>query len=336
MNMEIKMKSEQYWEQHKVFFVATLALFPDRLNKHEVDPWFYRPYFVGKDPDFIGLELEEYQKAGYLKYKKAHALYSISEIDAQRAADDLTEYLKKWWRNELLSLPADKPPDSAYQQTLLLNAIARAYTNHQKEPRITLQDVYGEPSSYTYKPPFWELVLYYQLIDKKVEIKYMDYDRRIDGLYDYNAQPVVDFQIISKGLEQSVMQLATLTDTREAHVFMQGRFVCIAISGDKTYSIAKLGDNTSHHLFMNYLLAPENADIAVTIDDIKGIKKGLQAAHNLTELVRYCGFDRTLKGVFFIISKQGKIHFKPIAQLNDKQVEAVIKQAAKLEAKNRK
>src|SRR5690606_7715862 len=125
--------------------------------------------FVGKELDFIELELEEYQKAGYLKYEKTHALYKISEINTQKATGDLTEYLKKWQHNELLSLPASKPPDAAHQQTLLLSAVAQACANNQKEPRITLQDVYGEPGSYTYTPPFWELVLACQLLDKKVK-----------------------------------------------------------------------------------------------------------------------------------------------------------------------
>lgn len=327
----------EYWPQHKVFFIAILVLFPKRLKDSPITEMFYKPYFARDDVAVIEATLQDYQKDGYLKYKESGEFgWQITAINTQKAADDLTDHLQKWQRDELLSLPASRPPDAAHQQTLLLNAIARTYANHQKEPRITLRDVYGKPSDYDYEPPFWELVLACQLLDKNVEIKYMDYDKRTSGLYDDNAQPIVDLRIASKEFEQSVRQHAARTDTREAHVFMQGRYVCVAITGDRTYPIAKLGENTSHYLFMNHLLAPGNSNINITIDEIKGIKKGLQAAHDLTELVRYCGFDRTLKKAFFSTSKQSKIHFKPIAQLDDRQVEAVKKQAAKLKAKNRK
>src|SRR6266404_1930893 len=99
----MEQSTEPYWPQHKVFLVATLALFPNRLDGHEVNQWFYRPYFVGNDLDFIEVELEEYKKAGYLRYKKVHGLYKISAIDSQKAAKDLTAYLKKWQQNKLLS-----------------------------------------------------------------------------------------------------------------------------------------------------------------------------------------------------------------------------------------
>ncbi|MEX0881427.1 MAG: hypothetical protein WDZ34_00895 [Candidatus Saccharimonadales bacterium] len=212
----MKQDEEQYWPQHKVFFIATLALFPDKLNGHELNQLFYRPYLVGDNPSFTQLKLEEYRKAGYLKYEKPGALYKITDINTEKATKDLTQYLKKWQHNELLWLPADKPPDATYQQTLLIDAIARVYAN-QKEPRITPKDVYGKPNSDTYKPPFWELVLSCQLLDKKVKIKYMDYDRRIDGLYDDKHQPVVEFKLINKEFEQAVARRATLVTTSTAN-----------------------------------------------------------------------------------------------------------------------
>ena len=217
---------EQYWPQHKVFFLATLVLFPDKLTVRALDPWFFRPYFNftsdsnfgsgrHKDPslDWVIIMLDDYQNKGYIKYNKADSLYKITEIDTKKATKDLVQYLKKWQHNKLLSLPAFKPPDTAHQQALLLDAVVRAYANYQNEPRITLEDVYGKHGDYAYEPPFWELVLSYQLLDNRVKIKYMDYGRRTDGLYDDNAQPLVDFKITDKELvslvEQRVAQKAT-------------------------------------------------------------------------------------------------------------------------------
>lgn len=208
---------KQYWPQHKVFFVGTIALFPERLKGQTITELFYKPFFPRDEVGFIEIMLTEHQKDGYIEYEKdSENAYKITEVHAQKATDDLIEYLNKWQHDKLLSLPADKPPDAVYQQTLLLDAITRAYSNHQNEPRVTQKDVYGDLSDKSYKPPFWELVLACQLLQKNIKIKYMDYDRRIDGLYDDDAQPVVDFQIVSKKYEQAIIKAlppAQLTNT---------------------------------------------------------------------------------------------------------------------------
>ena len=109
----MKKPTEQYWPQHRVFFIGVLALFPEQLDGHEVNLLFYWPYFVTDDPIFIELELEEYRKAGYLQYEKAGALYKITSVDSRKATVDLIEYLQLWQLDKLLSLPAGKPPDAA-------------------------------------------------------------------------------------------------------------------------------------------------------------------------------------------------------------------------------
>lgn len=291
-----------YWPQYKVFFVTTLVLFPEKLDGHEVNQWFYRPYFVSKDPDYIGLELEQYRKAGYLKYEKTSALYRISEIDTQKAAADLTEYLKKWQHNELLSLPASKPPDATRQQTLLRNALARVYANNEKEPRVTLQDVYGELGDYTFKPPFWELILSCQLFDKKVKIKYMDYDRRDTGLYDNNIQPFVDLQFTDTEFENAVISYAdrVTTDT-SAHfariVLGEDGLVRVVMDDDIKYIVKKLRYEGAPYNFLRYILDNPNRNIDLT--EVHDKVKGCKAKSDMTELVRQCGFSETLKVDFF-------------------------------------
>jgi len=254
------MNTERYWPQHRVFFIATLALFPDKLNRQAVNPWFYQPYFVGKDLDVIKIELEDYRNAGYLQYEEVDGLYEISDIDTPKAATDLTKYLKKWQQGELSSASANKPPDAYYQQELLFDAIVCAYAKHQSQPRITLEDVYGKPEDYAYDPPFWELVLSYQLLDDKVEIKDAGYDQRIDGIYDDNPQPYVEYKITDKKLlgliEQRITQKAkpepstvpasivttapeSAATKQEGRVVKDGRFIYIMI-GDKNYLIKRL------------------------------------------------------------------------------------------------
>lgn len=346
----MKQLTKQYWPQHRVFFMGTLALFPEKLNEHEVNQWFYRPYFIAEDSDFIELELEEYRKAGYIRYEKAGALYKITGVNSSKAADDLTKYLHRWHHNELLSLPASKPPDAAHQRSLLSDALVRAYVINRNEPRITLKDIYGEPSDRTYEPTFWELVLSWQLLDKQVEITYMDYARRVDGLYDDDAQPLIDFTIADKNLasevEQRVTQGAksaaptTLSDIvptpsggtptkRAGRVVKDGRLVLVAITGDNTYTIARLEEGGTYDKFMDYVLDKNNIDIDINLEDIKA-EKGLQAAKNLSLLARYSGFVKPFKQAFFTTSKKEKIRFKRVASLNDEQIEAIKKQAEKV------
>lgn len=116
---------------------------------------------------------------------------------------------------------------------------------------------------------------------------------------------------------------------------MRERYVSIAISGDNTYSIAKVGDDTSHHKFMLHILKPENNDINIAISEINGLTD-LKAAPSLSQLARYCGFVKPFKRAFFITSGKEKIHFRSSAELDSEQIEAVKKQAAKLGAEKRK
>lgn len=309
------MKMKQYWPQHKIFFIATLALFPDKLKGHDVNQWFYKPYFISKNPDFVELELNEYQKAGYITYEKPSVLYKISDINTLKATTDLTEYLKEWQSNELLSLPANKPPDAAYQQSLLQNAIVKAHSNNQKEPRITLQDVYGEPGSYTYVPPFWELVLSSQLLDKKVKIQYMDYDRREDGLYEDSVEPVVDLQIVDKKLKQSAMSYTILpatnakTTTHSARIVLsEDGLVQIMLDDGINYPVKKLRYDGAPYNFLRHIL--DNPGRSIDITEIHDKVKGCKAKKDMTEVVRQCGFDETLKVGFFTGTAKEKVRLK--------------------------
>lgn len=345
----MKQPIEQYWPQHKVFFIGILVLFPEKLNGHEVNQWFYRPYFIGEDPNFIALELEEYRKAGYLEYEKVGALYKITSIDSQKAAADLIKYLQQWRHNKLLSLPAGKPPDAAHQRSLLFDAVARAYANNN-EPRITLEDVYGKSGDRAYEATFWELVLSWQLLDEQVKIAYMDYGRRVDGLYDDDAQPLIDFTItdekLAREIERRVAQEAksatptTLPDIVMARsdkvptewkgrVDKEGRQIIITIIGDNAYVIKQLDEDGTYDKFMDYVLHKKNVDIDIKIEEIRAIE-GLRAVNNLSLLARYSGFVKPFKKAFFTTSEKGKVRFRRVAALNYEQVEAIKTQAKKV------
>ena len=350
------MEPELYWPEHRVYFVATLALFPEKLLEHEVDPLFYTPYFKSKNMNSINLSLNEYRKLGLIEYESTGELYKITSVNSKKAKSDLIEYLRQWQQDKLLSLPANKPPDFMRQKSLLIDAVVLAYPNNKNEPRITLKNVYGDPSDFEYEPKFWELVLSWQLLDKQIQITYMAYGRRIDGLYDDDAQPLIDFTITDNKLVTEIKRLGTkrpniVTPTppsdivslpadgdvtkREGRVIKDGRQIIISISGDQNYLVAQLEKGGSYDRFMNYVLDEENAGFSISIDDIKALRGTLQSAKDLTELTRRSGFNKQMKLAFFPKSKSGKFQFTPVAMLNDKQVEAVKKQANIVKTKKR-
>lgn len=206
----MKMTMEQYWPQHKVFFVATLALFPDTLKGAVMTLVFYRPYFAKDDVAVIELTLQEYQKLGYLKYKKLSASeFKIIEIDSVKATDDLVEYLEKWQSDKLSLLSAKKPVDTHRQQKLLHDALARTYQLDPNDTqRIVLEDIYGSQKSEDFGTPFWEPVLSLQLLDLTAKITLAGYDRSQSGLYKNNAQPYADIKITAQNLRRSLELIA--------------------------------------------------------------------------------------------------------------------------------
>jgi len=201
------MNMEEYWPQHKIFFIATLSLFPEQLRDMVVTEVFYKPFFAKDDSRFIELTLMEYEKDGYLKYEESGEYgWKITEINAQKASDDLIEYLDRWQSNELRLLSIKKPADSSQQQKFLYEALVGAYKlTPGDELRLTLDDIYESPRTDIFGTPFWELVLSMQFSEHpKANITHIGYDRSEDGLYKDDAQPYVDFKITNQELLRSL------------------------------------------------------------------------------------------------------------------------------------
>lgn len=196
------MEDKQYWPEHKVFFIATLALFPARLIGVPITEIFYKPYFPRDEIEFIEMMLDEYRKNDYIEYKNSDEyVYKITEINTQKAKSDLKKYLKAWQQNKLEVIAAHKPPDLDHLQDLLNKAITQAYAHrHQEQPRITLLDIFGSSDNYDYRPPFWELVLSFSLLDQKADVLTIGYDRSESYIYKSNSQPFIEYKITDKVL----------------------------------------------------------------------------------------------------------------------------------------
>lgn len=336
-NLIMNQVTKLYWPQHKVFFVATLVLFPDRLTTQPLDPWFFRPYFNfaysnnfdeglnKEDPGlgWVATMLDEYKKAGYIEYEKENSLFKITIVDTKKAKKDLKDYLKHWQLNGLHALSATKPPDASRQREMLLSAIIRDYLEHKDVQRITLEDVYGSSDKYTYRPPFWELVLSYQLLDKKVKIVSMDYGRRDDGLYDDGSQPAIDIKIVDNELASIVEQRAALLlrspmekESKSSALTMTTEGIVYVNFANKKYLIKKVRRDSAPYNFLDYMLGHQNQDISRGVIQTK--VEGCAGKNDMTMLASRCGFTKELlplKAVYFGGTTKTIAHFRATAEL---------------------
>lgn len=179
------MKITSYYPQHKLYFLAMISLFPERLKDFVVTEIFFKPFFAHDNWQVIELTLQEYQKEGFLEFKKlGHYEWQITELNSGLATDTLIEYLDNWSADKLQLQSIKKPLNSLKQQALLRKALANAYRDtREKELRLTLEDIFGEPNSDYFGTTFWELVLFMHFSDKPIaKIQNIGYDRSESGL----------------------------------------------------------------------------------------------------------------------------------------------------------
>ena len=213
------MKMEMYWSQKKVFLLGILALFPQILEKHYVAMgWEISRYlFESTDEELFENELGRYQDDGYFQFEieydapltispkgsvtTAPIAYFISGINTQKATDDLTDYLEEWRQDKPTTREATKPSDYSYQQATFIKALALAYS-YNKKPIIKWSDLYQEVLDYhdLTLPPFWELILSYQLVDGQLAVTNMSY-RKVASKRNHKSyiQPFAELQLTDGG-----------------------------------------------------------------------------------------------------------------------------------------
>ncbi len=273
----------------------------------------------------------------YLRFK-------LTNVDRQRVRTELHTYLTDYEQDELSTGTNTRPEDFAIQHIKLWQAAQ----GKGSRPIISQADVATST--------FWELILTHHLLTGGIKILNMGYDdmpaRKVtpgiwtvarNGTVPFAefrvgpqlarvhvpktefAAPMASTDIVAKSYEE--------TSTREARVFMQGRTVCVEYDSE-VYSIAVLREGGTFYRFMQFLLAPDNYDIDITIDEVRKIK-GFSRLENLTEPIRHCGFDKELKRAFFPLRKKGRVHFTPTAPMSAERLRSLKKQAEKIASKSK-
>lgn len=59
---------DMYWPQREVFFIATLALFPEKVKEMRLVPATWWRYFDCKDFEQLTHQLAKYEEADYIEF----------------------------------------------------------------------------------------------------------------------------------------------------------------------------------------------------------------------------------------------------------------------------
>ncbi|HVW23333.1 MAG TPA: helix-turn-helix domain-containing protein [Candidatus Saccharimonadales bacterium] len=297
------MKMEQYWPQHKVFFLATLSLFPERLLDTVITVLFFKPYFAADNPEVIELTLMEYAKIGYIEFQKlSNGEFKITKTNSLLATDDLTEYIDYWKNNQLSLLEAHKPETSDELNRRLFLALAKSYKPDSNQVRVLHEDVFSTDKSQIYGKAFWETVLSLQFTDLKAKVINIGYDRSMSGLYGDNPQPYIDFEITDQKFLRSI-ELASKNSepiNDEDPDELESKGLLIGRDGLVSYSGKTLAFTAQERDILRVLM--KRPGELCTKDDFKDPHVGIfKTAHN------YPDIDTTLRKLIAATHKKLRV-----------------------------
>jgi hypothetical protein len=304
------MKTQSYWPQAKVFLYAQAAFLTDQFIGSIINKDDLSLSFSGKHNDY--LQFEEVN----------NSQVKIIDVDKDHFAIELIKYLKNYSSDKLSTGKKTKPERALNHHGQLLLAVRRKYEKFGENPVIDATDIWGRIDDRDQSLMiFWEVILAAYIVDGYIDLVNIGYD----GMYtDKNDEehplPFAEIRIRSGSLFYDAIQpprLKKVSKIQEnAHVFLEEqRIVCIKLDNGEKYQLARLQIGAAPCNLIQYLMANQNTDL--DLDDIKENVSGFKAAHNLTEYIRACGFDRKLKKAFFPLMKGGKINFKADAILDD-------------------
>ncbi len=286
------------WSQHDALMYQMLSLFPEKLEGKFLDTNDFRNHFT----DFYGRPIQDIAEAlhlyGQKEYFKVEMMLAAEYLEQGNAIDQVTTALNQ------LHPKSAAPPDKyrGLDRTVYAKAAARL--------PLTMAEVRSLPDRSKAYLAF--------------KLSNIDRQRLHKELTLYNDNKFIHPSRLEKNKTTGPV-------SHIARVFMDGRSINILIAG-QVYTIAKLHQDGSHYSFMRYLLDPNNSNFAISNEDIRLID-GCKNIGSLSEHIRHCGFDISLKRAFFS-NKNGKLHFWATAKLDALQYSAVRKQALKIKGKS--
>ncbi|MDB5162583.1 MAG: hypothetical protein JWN28_190 [Candidatus Saccharibacteria bacterium] len=111
-----------------------------------------------------------------------------------------------------------------------------------------------------------------------------------------------------------------------AYVRLDGNDIYVGVKNETEQQINRLRTDLPPYVFIHFLINHNGTEI--TRNTIKSLD-GLGSISDLSELIRSCGFDKTLKDIFFPISSKDKVKFINNVPLYGDKIESFIENLKK-------
>lgn len=309
------MNVEKYWSQDTVYFFATCALFPEKLNGVLLDEKQLND-FITNIEDFQTRTLLQYQEKGMLKLQtlgdsEAGFQFVITDINQLSFKKELIDYLEKYREDELL--PGFSSYGDSYEDTkqLLYSYLRKS---GRKYPLVSPRNIWG----YWSGRPFWEIILATDLLDGDVSIK--DIELVHDTSFYSDSLPRAKLEVI-KPLDRQ-----PIANTNKQSAWL--KMTSLSFSKWRVYielddgGIFPLKDNLTEghapHSLLDYLI--KHPGELVTLQYAKQKIKYCNNVHKLGEKLRQCHFDDPLKALVFDECGNTEVRLKQTIQLSRAQL----------------
>jgi len=336
------MEIETYWPQEKLLFIATCALFPDRIldNPLQPDPLSS----ILSVPDEQLEKLNEYASEKMLEFvigqdNIGSTQYSIKKVDQSKFHEMMINYLEKFRNDELLAKPSEKPEQYKELQGKLYQYLLHS---NRLKPIVNPYNIWPDwYKGYGNIRPFWEIVLSSSELSPKttrtINIGYQEVETTGFGENppaSFAEIEIIDNKLLTVALEinPSSNQVSKHgTFTSQVIIDIEDKVLYALIDrGKKKIPIKRFRTDSPLFNFMHYLKINHDKDIVRGIIQTK--VEGCASKKDMTEVVRRCGFTRDLeplKEVFFPGTTNEKVHFRPTYNLKRHQIDLLINHIAK-------
>lgn len=256
---------------------------------------------------------------------KEYLRYTISDVDNARITNELTDYLKLFKEDELTTGTMTRPEIFDRQQSKLVqscNSMSRQYGNR---PIIT--DTSLKVDS------FWEIILVNHFVTGAIKLLNMDYKGHVtplgagisthsDALHPFAEFKILDHAVLgTSNASATVARQSVPMHAITAHITIDKNTTFVMLSNGEKIQLKKFRTGSGPLDFMKYLLT--NSGSTVTLTALRADVATCRSRSDLTELVRECGFVKSLKQIFFPEMSGAKVRFEQSVPVTSAQVDEI-------------
>lgn len=315
---------ETYWSQQELFFIASCALFPERvISESLVADQIYKKIF---DYDEKLELLNKYASDKILKFatvqdSNGKSRYVISFIDHEKFRIKLINYLEKFRNDELVVETSKKTKQFNELQESLCKYLTK---NTRSRTVINPFNIWPNwTDGYGDLYPFWEIILSLTVLSHDTKLHNIGYFSEINDINNYIDVPYAEIEIINKDILQN-------NDTKQNVGRFRANLILKNISSSQhdlflevenhgIYCLKKsLKTDLSPHALLMYLLSHRGEKISLKEARIR--IESFDRVKNLSEVLRQCGFNQELKSLFFDISTKTSVQIKKDIYLSKSEI----------------